>query len=144
MKKKKEGIKMSTNYYFKVKNVDKIAEQFKALSPLITQEMIDNVVKKLGKIHISQTNGKWKPLFESQEYFKNIKELGQFYQTYKDQLTIESEYGVIFTWDEFKDYMTSDNSISKSRRELHDEYVDLTDKFYVDDEGFEWLTGEFC
>ena len=135
---------MSNNYYFKVKNVSQIVEQFKALSPLITQEMIDNVVKKLGEIHISQTNGHWKPLFESQEYFKSMKELEQFYQTNKDQLTIVSEYGVEFTWKEFKDYMISDNDISKSRKELHDEYIDLTNKFYIDDDGFEWLIGEFC
>ena len=135
---------MINNYYFKVKDIDQIVKQFKALSPLITQEMIDNVVKKLEEIHISQTNGQWKPLFKSQEHFKNMKELEQFYQTHKDQLTIISENGVEFTWKEFKDYMISDNDISKSRKELHDEYIDLTDKFYIDDEGFEWMIGEFC
>ena len=135
---------MSNNYYFKVKDIDQIVKQFKALSPLITQEMIDNVVKKLGEIHISQTNGQWKPLFESQDYFKSMKALERFYKTYEDQLTIVSENGIEFTWEEFKDYMTSDNEISKSRKEMHDEYVDLTNKFYIDDDGFEWLIGEFC
>jgi len=135
---------MINNYYFKVKDIDQIVKQFKALSPLITQEMIDNVVKKLEEIHISQTNGQWKPLFKSQEHFKNMKELEQFYQTHKDQLTIISENGVEFTWKEFKDYMISDNDISKSRKKMHDKYVDLTNKFYIDDDGFEWLIGEFC
>jgi len=135
---------MSNNYYFKVKDVDKIVEQFRALSPLITDKMINDVTNKLGEIHISQTNGQWKPLFESQDYFKSMKALERFYKTYKDQLTIVSEYGVEFTWKEFKDYMISDNDISKSRKELHDEYIDLTDKFYIDDEGFEWMIGEFC
>lgn len=128
---------MSTNYYFKVKNVEKIAEQFRALSPLITDVMVDNIIKELGEVHISQTAGQWKPLFESQEYFKNIKELEQFYQANKDQLTIESEYGTVFTWDEFKDYMVSDNSISKTR-------FPLGDKLYIDEDGFEWKTGWFC
>ena len=135
---------MSNNYYFKVKDVDKIAEQFRALSPLITNDMVNDVIKKLGEIHISQTAGQWKPLFESQEHFKNMKELEQFYQANKNQLTIESELGIVFTWDEFKDYMVSDNDISKSRKKMHDEYVDLANKFYIDDDGFEWLIGEFC
>lgn len=136
---------MSTNYYFKVKNVDKITEQFKALSSLITQEMVDSVIKKLGEIHISQTVGQWKPLFESQDHFKTMKELEQFYQANKDQLTIENEYGIVFTWDEFKDYMISDNSISKSRTGTHDNAFKQDDKkFYIDDEGFEWLIGDFC
>jgi len=135
---------MSNNYYFKVKNIDQIVKQFKALSPIITQEMVDKVIKQLGEIHISQTNGHWKPLFESQEHFKSMKALERFYKTYEDQLTIVSEDGIEFTWKEFKEYMVSDNDISKSRKEMHDEYVDLTNKFYIDDDGFEWLIGEFC
>ena len=37
---------MSNNYYFKLKDVDKIAEQFRALSPLITNDMVNDVIKK--------------------------------------------------------------------------------------------------
>lgn len=136
---------MSTNFYFKVKGIDQIVEQFKSLSSLITDEMVYEVMKKLGIIHISQTAGQWKPLFESQKYFKTMKELELFFLTHQGQLIIENEYGVEYKWEEFKDYMTKDNKEGKTRIGIEkDCIIDLSEKMYIDEEGFEWMIGEFC
>jgi len=135
---------MGTNFYFKVKGVDKIAEQFKGLSSLITDEMVDNLKYRLFDIHIGKTSSGWKPIFESQSYFKTMDELESFYEQHKETLIMEDEYGTPYTWEELKERLFDWNPKGKSSlRDANKEGYNRDNSYYIDNRGYEWTKSKF-
>ena len=136
---------MGTNFYFKVKGVDQIAEQFKGLSSLISDEMVENLKYRLFNIHIGKTSAGWKPIFESQEYFKTMDELESFYEQHKETLAMEDEYGTEYTWEELKERLFNWNPTGKSNvRNADKEKYNYNGSYYRDNRGYEWTKSNFC
>ncbi|HEY5562731.1 MAG TPA: hypothetical protein VIK72_13425 [Clostridiaceae bacterium] len=135
---------MGTNFYFRVKGADKIAEQFKGLSSLITDDMIDGLKYRLVNIHIGKTSCGWKPLFESQSYFKSMDELEAFYQQHKETIIVEDEYETEYTWEGLKERLFNWNPTGKSCvKDANKEEYNYHDSYYVDNTGYEWTKSEF-
>jgi len=136
---------MGTNFYFKVKGVDQIAEQFKGLSPLIMDEMVDNLKYRLFDIHIGKTSAGWKPIFESQDYFKTMDELESFYEQHKETLVMEDEYGTEYTWEGLKERLFGWNPTGRSNVVNADsEGYNHNGSYYTDNRGYDWTKSIFC
>lgn len=135
---------MSTNYYFEVRDADKIVEQIKAINPFITEKTLTRIKDELTEIHIGKRSGGWKPLFEASEHFSNMEELEIFYNTNKDSLIIKSEYGYNMTWEELTEelFEWGKGDRSSVRDAIIEGYMRDND-YYIDEQGYEWCKHEF-
>ena len=77
---------MSMNYYFKLKEVPKININVKGEIGSNILKQLNNKIESMSEIHICQTAGGWKPLFQQNEYYSTIAELRKFYERNKDLL----------------------------------------------------------
>ena len=135
---------MGTNYYFEFKNTEEIIEKVKAVSPLIPESVIGKLKYKLSEIHIGKSSAGWKGLFHKTEYFSNMNELEGFYQSNKDNLFIKSEYGNYVTWEELLKILTyKEIGLKSSVHEANINNWNSNGNYYIDEQGYEWLNGEF-
>lgn len=145
---------MSTNYYFRNKeeyanyenanNIvnQKIEEIIEAIEKIVNDEDEINIVKtrlhnaayvRYETIHIGKLSINWKPTFERQDgLYSSFKELKQFYEDNKDKYDLVSDYGNIYSWDEFK------KIIDDWQGTREDKY-----NVYKDEEGYIWAMYEF-
>ena len=61
------------------------------------------------KLHICKMSMGWKPLFESTKYYKNVKELKDFYERNRNRISIADENPEEFTIEDFEKYMAANS-----------------------------------
>ena len=127
---------MSMNYYFKLKEVPKININVKGEIGSNILKQLNNKIESMSEIHICQTAGGWKPLFQKNEYYSTIAELREFYERNKNLLYIENEYGVEKVWGDIE-YIINDNT---GKRRYN---VDYREYSYDKDSGIEFMEGEW-
>lgn len=133
---------MSTNYYFKIKNSDKIKNEVRELLKEKKLDFIlgDKILNDEGwifndEIHIGKKSVGWRPLFEKTEYYSNVNELIKFYKQNKDKLIIIDEYLQELSLEELALLMF----VKDGKPHECEGYF----KTYFDDEGYQFATGEF-
>lgn len=134
---------MSTNYYFRNKQMHKQSVEINHKVELKIQEIIEEIktlvddedelerIKRnledhaevgYEEIHIGKRSMGWKPTFERQDQFSSVRELEAFYQTNKDTYEIVNEYGEVFDWDGLvSELITWDQN---GKENLYDSYKD--------------------
>lgn len=136
---------MGTNFYFKVK-VD-----IKCDVP-VSGKLKENILEKLKyaledatEIHIGKRSGGWYPLFQQTEYFSSVKEIKDFYLENKNSLSIVDEYDMEYSLEQLDKEIFNWNKDNPEARS-HLDYCSRYDgtRYYLDSEGYEFTTGEFC
>lgn len=118
---------MSCNYYINTTDVDMVFD----LMPRVS--IIPH--KRCFEIHICQTAGQWKPLFEIHS-FSSFMELEKVLRSEKYKFIIVDEYGDEISPQSFINYMIEDNLRGKSR-------TNQDQKLIIDETGFEWVDYDF-
>lgn len=85
---------MSTNYYFAPKE-EKLIEVSKIFPYKTREELLD-----FFKLMIGRRTSNRPPIFYKSQYYSSVSEIKEFYDTNKDSLQIENEYGEILTWND--------------------------------------------
>lgn len=105
--------------------------------------------------HIAKVSCGWKPLFQQNGDIKSVKSLKQAYLA--APFKIVDEYGEEYTWEQFEKRVLNHNkdnpkALSHIKPPEHFSYKDIRDcygsywsseRFIVDDEGYEFYKGEF-
>ena len=130
---------MSTNYYILTKN-KKIIERY-GLSYEITDE------PDFGYwVHLAQTAGKYKPLFQAHKEIRCINDLCRLIKTESD-IQIYDEYSRPLTVQEFMDNVVLRDGESRffERPRFMNDYVFLSDygRYFADDDGNEFCETDF-
>lgn len=125
---------MSTNYYFKIKNVVSVAPKEKAskLKENIISK-IEETIEELSYIHIGKRSSGWEPLFQKTEYFSSVADIKKFYNTNKDDIIILDEYDRELSLSDLEEDLFNWNMENTEARE-HD--MDGSGEFYRDLENF--------
>lgn len=116
---------MGTNYYFKIK-----AERRKEIEKNLT-----NLEKKLicldPELHIGKASVGWAFIFQATPFYKNYKELLEFYENNKNYIEIINEYSKKVNIEEFKHFVES------KKKGLHSQ------DSYLDDENNSFIETDF-
>ena len=86
------------------------------------------------ELHICKISMRLKPLFEATKFYRNVKELKEFYNKNKERINIENEYGEIHNIDDLFEFIDIKYKDKKSL-----EHKDA----YKDSQGYEWVTNNF-
>lgn len=125
---------MSTNYYFKVKDIIDISSKGKN-SPLKEDivSKLQETTKDLSYIHIGKRSAGWKPIFQKTKYFSSVKNIVKFYNENKDDIIIVDEYDKELSFNDLEEELFNWNVENKEAKE-HDtgEY----DDYYRDCENY--------
>ena len=122
---------MSMNYYLETKDANLAFDLGKRVSI--------NHIKRRFDCHLCQTFLSYKPLFEIHSYC-SFKELKEILSERGYQFEIVDESGFEYSLDEFINMMEKANKTGKSRNVQLEE---LSRKFHVDSEGYEFLDDDF-
>lgn len=133
---------MSTNYYFKVKDIIDIVPKDK--SSKLKESLIADlkeISKDLTNIHIGKRNAGWEPIFKRTKYFSSVKDIVSFYESNKNDIIIVNEYDEILTFEELDKQLLKWNIKNENAKKHED---DCVFSFYRDSEGFYFSVEDFC
>lgn len=93
-------------------------------------------------IHICKISAGWIPLFESNRFYSNFRELEKFYLKYKDNLVFVNEYDDIINFEKFKKdvFDRIDNKNYQTHLQYNNSYGI---RYYKDEFGVEWTNTQF-
>jgi hypothetical protein len=156
-----EGCKMGTNFYLMTKSKEVRDKYFG-----YDYELTDTPDWGY-EIHIAKTSGGWRPLFQSHDCFKSIKQLKELYGT--GEFVLYDEYGTTYSWEEFDERVLKfnggvkgavprekivqdrnsrwyDSNLPEHRPISHFEYGygAYANEYFSDPDGYEFTTHEFC
>lgn len=115
----------------------------------------DSGYGEIQEIHIAKTSCGWLPLFETSRNINSVKDIKSAYDT--GDFIIIDEYDEEYTWEQFEKRVLNHNkddpkALSHIKPPEHFSYKDIRDyyggywtseRFVVDDEGYEFSKDEF-
>lgn len=119
---------MSCNYYIKTKDAEMVFDLMPRVR-ILTEE-------RVFEIHLCQTSGNKKPLFEVHSY-KNFSDLCKVLRNEKYTFIIADEYNEEIAAEDFISYMIEMTINGESR--IDPKELDM----FSDENGFEWFDGDF-
>lgn len=151
---------MGTNFYLMTKN--------KSIAEKIGDFELTDTPDWGYLIHIGKRSGGWLPLFQSHRGIKSVKDIEAWCQL--PEVTILNEYDEEFTWEQLKEELIYWNggvegAVPRKYHEPIDPSMPYADhdmpnwtpvshfdygngkyasRYYKDEEGFEFYSGEFC
>lgn len=109
---------MSAYYYFKMKLDVDIKNNVSENAKKKMEDKIRKVLEDMSKICVAKMSIAKKPLFCSNEYFRTYEELERFYEENKDNITIVDNYGIVFSYEKFKnevDFFQNQNFVRSNK-----------------------------
>lgn len=144
---------MSTNFYLITDNKQQVEKWFKNEYNLTDEPYWGY------EIHIAKTSMGWLPLFEAHKNIKSIKQLKECCNFNNSDFEIIDEYGNFYNWQEFEERVLKHNGGVDGAVEKHPRMIDYDDglpkyvpishfqlnddMYFKDEEGYEFLEGEF-
>lgn len=132
---------MSTNYYFKVKDIIDIVPKDKnsELKESLIAELKE-MSKYLTSIHIGKRRAGWEPIFKKTKYFSSVREIINFYEKNKDDIIIVNEYDEVLTFKELDKQLLKWNIDNENARK-YEEYHAFS--FNRDEDGYYFSKEDF-
>lgn len=138
---------MGTNFYFHTKNKT-IAEKYAGWEYELT-----DIPDWAYEIHIAKTSCGWLPLFQYRETMPSVKAMKEAYDT--GEFKIYDEYNKEYNWKEFDERVLKFNGgikgiiKPKENENMPISHFDYSNGNYAhlylkDEEGYEFIWGDFC
>ena len=111
---------MGINFYFITRNTKLVHEHFAQgydeYSTWGEEYELCDIPDFHYEIHINKLSYGWKPLFQNHKAFRTFTQLEQFYKEHKEDLTIQDEYGDIYTFEQYKQEILDHGNVSPEPR----------------------------
>lgn len=125
---------MSTNYYFQINSSLTINNDLSIELQDYLLSQIDN------ELHIGKRSAGWPPSFQKTSFYSSVKEMNAFYKENVNYLTIIDEYeDRTLSWRDLESELINWNK-NESNLMSRDGFEDT----YKDDEGYDFITVNFC
>lgn len=124
---------MSGYYNFKMNLEIDIKNEINKEMKNKMKENIEKVLQQENIIPIAKVSIGWQPLFAKTSYYSNFKEIEDFYKENKECLKIVDNYGLEYTFDDFKIKLNQFKN-EKNSRKHKENGVDC----YLDESGNEF------
>lgn len=93
------------------------------------------------EIHICKLSAGWKPCLQKTRFYSNLEELIYFYESYKDKIKLENEYGEECDFNELiQDIKNRSNNKSNKTHSNLDLY---SGSYSIDSFGIDWCSTDF-
>ena len=121
---------MGTNYY--------LVPSEELIKKLSHSKEMETILKRNFRFHIGKCSGGWKFLFEESEDFSSFKDYKNFIEKEKDTCVIKNEYDEEVSPEEFFEIVEK-----KQGEKSHNIPEFAGCGYYQDDEGYDFMEGEF-